>query len=317
MPFPNTSETKPSPDVATELADQIDSYLRYCETVRRLSAHTIANYRRDLRFFQEFCKRQQLNTATDVSESHIRRLVAERRQCGLAARSIQRMLSAIRSLYKHLERNQHRKYNPAALVSAPKAPAKLPKAAEVDQLQQFLDIDDGDDLAIRDTAMFELLYSSGLRLAELVSLNLEQLYLSEQQLRVTGKGNKTRLLPMGRKALDAVSAWLTVRASWAVSDTERALFVSRRNTRISSRSVQTRLAYWSKRQALGYQLHPHMLRHSFASHLLQSSGDLRALQELLGHANLATTQVYTHLDYQHLAEVYDQAHPRARKRSKG
>ena len=209
---------------------------------------------------------------------------------------------------KHLLKN-----NPAVDIRAPKSARTLPKTLDADTLTQLLEIDSNDILAVRDKTMMELFYSSGLRLSELVNLDLENIDLQESSLRATGKGNKTRILPIGRKAIDALKAWLHRRGEVANTET-RALFVSKRGTRISVRSVQQRLDYWRKKQGLEQHIHPHKLRHSFASHILESSGDLRAVQELLGHADISTTQIYTHLDFQHLAKVYDNAHPRARKK---
>lgn len=293
------------------LHDSIAQFLQYGESVRRLASHTISSYRRDLAVFNAHCSERNLIAAQHVTEADIRDFVASQHRRGLSGRSIQRQLSSIRSLYNFLNRSSSSKHNPAVSVRAPKSASKLPKAVEVDQLQQFLTIEPGDALAARDSAMFELMYSSGLRLSELVAIDIGQVSGGEDLLTVTGKGNKTRTVPVGKQALKACQQWLALRPELSTTNTESALFLSRRGTRISVRSVQARLEYWCKRQALGHKLHPHMLRHSFASHLLQSSGDLRALQELLGHANISTTQIYTHLDYQHLAAVYDQAHPRA------
>lgn len=255
-----------------------------------------------------------MESAERLTQADVRDLIAEQRLKGLGGRSIQRLLSSIRSLYQFLIREQGYQNNPALGIRAPKSPQPLPKAVDVDQLQQFLDQPADGALAARDNAMFELMYSSGLRLAELVSLNVRQINLQEGEFTVVGKGSKTRTLPVGAKALEALQLWLGHRPELDRSGQESALFLSQRGTRISPRSVQDRLRYWCQRHANGQALHPHMLRHSFASHLLQSSGDLRALQELLGHANIATTQIYTHLDYQHLAEVYDQSHPRAQRK---
>jgi len=200
-------------------------------------------------------------------------------------------------------------------VSAPKIPKRLPKNLDVDSISHLLDLPTDDDLAIRDAAMMELLYASGIRLAELVSLDRDDIDHRMMQLRVTGKGSKTRIVPFGRCAEKALKKWLSVRQSWLNEKPELALFVSKRLQRISPRTVQQRLNYWGKQQGVVGDLHPHKLRHSFASHMLESSGDLRAVQEMLGHANLSTTQVYTHLDFKRLASVYDSAHPRARKKS--
>lgn len=294
------------------LAQEIQQYLDYAGNVRRLSPHTISNYRRDLGKLLNYCTAQNLLTANDIQTADIRDFIAKEHRQGLSGTTIQRLLSAIRSLFNFLNRNRQNKRNPALDIRAPKTAQRLPKAAEVDEMQQFLQIDTDEILACRDACMFELLYSSGLRLSELVQLNLQDADIKARLVTVCGKGNKTRELPIGKKAIEALNHWLPRRKEMLKQTATDAVFLSKRGTRISPRSVQSRLEYWSKQQAVGQKLHPHMLRHSFASHLLQSSGDLRALQELLGHANITTTQIYTHLDYQHLAKVYDNAHPRAR-----
>ncbi len=311
---PPISDSKTSNDTPLRTLDSlINEFLSYGRTVRRLSVNTMGAYQRDLTLFSNHCALQDLTSPEQVTEADVRGLVGKQHRRGLSGRSIQRLLSSIRSLYGFYNRNAVVKHNPALSVRAPKTNKTLPKAAEVDQLQHFLSISADDALAARDAAMFELMYSSGLRLSELVSVNLADLDFKANMLLVTGKGNKTRSLPVGSKATSAIREWMKWRQDFSPANDETALFLSKRGTRIKPRSVQARLEYWCKQQAMGHKLHPHMLRHSFASHLLQSSGDLRALQELLGHANISTTQVYTHLDYQHLAEVYDKAHPRAVK----
>lgn len=231
----------------------------------------------------------------------------------LSARSIATKMSSLRSFCDYLVRMAVLKANPARGVVTPKQGRPLPKNLDVDQVYQLLNItDEGDPLAVRDRAIMELFYSSGLRLAELVALNVADLARDDRQLRVLGKGNKERVVPVGRMALEWLNKWLAVRPLLAV-DGEPALFLSKQKRRISARSVQLRLEQWGVKQSLAPHVHPHKLRHSFATHLLESSADLRAVQELLGHANLATTQIYTHLDFKRLAEVYDQAHPRARR----
>jgi integrase/recombinase XerC len=222
-------------------------------------------------------------------------------------------LSATRAFYRYLIGEGVAQYNPAEGVQAPKSPKKLPKLLDVDQAAQLLEIDDKDPLAIRDKAILELMYSSGLRLSELVMLNIDSLDLADAMVTVVGKGKKTRAVPIGEQARKAIKQWLKIRDNMA-NDEEFAVFVSQRGNRISRRSIQQRLKLWAKKQGITNLVNPHMLRHSFASHLLESSGDLRAVQELLGHADISTTQVYTHLDFQHLANVYDDAHPRARKK---
>ncbi len=322
MPYRDTSshsaisDSTISIDTSLRALDSlISEFLRYGRSVRRLSPNTLSAYQRDLKLFSDYCQHQNLHSPEQVSEADVRSLVGKQHRRGLSGRSIQRLLSSVRALYGFYNRNAVNKHNPALSVRAPKTNKALPKAAEVDQLQNFLRISADDALAARDAAMFELMYSSGVRLGELVSVNIGDLDCNAKLLSVVGKGNKTRSLPVGSKALSAITEWLKWRADFSPDANEPALFLSNRGSRIKPRSVQARLEYWCKQQAMGHKLHPHMLRHSFASHLLQSSGDLRALQELLGHANISTTQVYTHLDYQHLAEVYDKAHPRAVKAS--
>ncbi len=299
------------------LAADVDQFLHYLQNNRLLSKHTVSNYQRDLTKLQQYCAEHELDDAGQLQAGDIRDFIAREHRRGLSGRSIQRLLSAVRSLFRHLNNMHGLKHNPAVGIQAPKAAQRLPKAAEVDELQHFLAMPGDSWIAGRDRAMFELLYSSGLRLNELVSLNCSELNLNEGrgEVRVLhGKGDKTRVVPVGRAARTALKHWLAHRAEYAAPEEKQAVFISQRGTRISARSVQARLRYWSQRQNLRQGLHPHMLRHSFASHLLQSSGDLRALQEMLGHANISTTQVYTHLDYQHLAAVYDKAHPRAKRR---
>lgn len=294
----------------------IDDYLARLQTERQLSPHTLSNYRRDLKQLSAFCLEQDLNEWTRLDSQHIRHYVAQRHRRGLAAKSLQRELSALRGFFDFLIREGRLSANPARDVQAPRVKRKLPRTLDVDKTAALLDeteTDASNPLWVRDRAILELFYSSGLRLSELVQLDLGQLDLSEARVRVHGKGNKERDLPIGRQALAALRAWLAVRQDMPLED-KQALFVSRHGRRISARNIQKRLRDRARKLGLDVPVHPHMLRHSFASHLLESSGDLRAVQELLGHADIATTQIYTHLDFQHLAKVYDQAHPRARKK---
>ncbi|MGD8808682.1 MAG: tyrosine recombinase XerC [Gammaproteobacteria bacterium] len=293
--------------------DHVEAFLRQLATVRRLSENTVAAYRRDLESLLEFTRREGVTSLSGLDSWHVRRFAAEHYRHGLSPRSIARRLSAVRSFLGWLVREGVLEANVANNVQAPKPSRRLPSALDADQVSKLLERSGEDAVTIRDRAMFELLYSSGLRLAELVSLDMNSIDLGERTLAVTGKGSKSRILPFGRKALDALQQWLVARPEIGAQG-ENALFVSRRGTRLSMRSVQARLGVWSRRQSLPVHVHPHMLRHSFASHLLESSGDLRAVQELLGHSSISTTQVYTHLDFQHLAHVYDRAHPRARRR---
>lgn len=296
--------------MADPLANQ---FLNYLKSEKRYSPHTIDAYRRDLNQIA-----RQLNIRTDedwkiISPQQVRLAIAQAHRQGLNGRSLQRRLSALRRFYAWLGHKQGLENNPAVGISAPRSERHLPRALDTDQTQRLMQALPDNALDARDLAMLELTYSSGLRLAELASLNLKDIDLRAAALRVTGKGSKTRELPIGRYACKALQAWLNQRRELAPDD-EQALFVSRQGRRISHRSIQQRFKNWAHRQGLEVPLHPHMLRHSFASHLLESSGDLRAVQELLGHADISTTQIYTHLDFQHLAKVYDQAHPRARKK---
>lgn len=291
------------------LADYFDKL----KNERRLSVHTLSNYRRDLRHFTEHLQANDLQHWSDVTESEVRDYVSARHRQQLSARSLQRELSAIRSFFNYLITEQQINYNPAKSVQAPKAKQLLPKTLDVDQMQRLLEIRDEGPLAIRDKAILELFYSSGLRLSELVNLDLAQLELKQGMLTVTGKGNKTRRLPIGKKAIEALQNWLVVRKEMLKTENP-AVFLSQLGKRISTRSVQQRMRHWAQKQGMINHVHPHMLRHSFASHILESSGDLRAVQELLGHSDINTTQIYTHLDFQHLSKVYDKAHPRANKK---
>lgn len=306
------SDTPAGPDTALNArhAALLREYLDRLAHERRMSPHTLANYERDLRvYFGLLAGREP----AAVTPHDIRRFVATLHGRGLAGRSLARMLSAWRGFYRHLARHHGVPHNPCLDVRAPKSPRRLPHALSPDEATQLVGIDDEQDLAVRDRAIFELFYSSGLRLAELVGLSPADVDMNDATVRVTGKGNKTRIVPVGRHALDALRAWLAVRAAIpGVADD--ALFVTRGATRLSARAVQARVKTWAARQGLTVNAHPHLLRHSFASHVLQSSGDLRAVQEMLGHASISTTQVYTHLDHQYLAKVYDQAHPRARRK---
>jgi integrase/recombinase XerC len=296
-------------------AGPIEPFLAHLTHERRLAPLTIRSYRRDLEGIAAWLA-QGGGDATSLGrmdQQQVRRYVAWRHRAGASGRTLQRELASLRSLYRWLLREGLAKVSPAVGVRAPKTPRRLPVTLEADQLCQLLDQPQDDLLAIRDTAMVELFYSSGLRLAELVAVNLGDIDGADAALSVTGKGAKTRRVPVGAKAREAVERWLRVRANLA-AEGERALFVSSRGGRIHPRTVQARLAQWARERGATRGLHPHLLRHSFASHLLESSGDLRAVQEFLGHADISTTQIYTHLDFQHLAQVYDQAHPRAKKK---
>jgi integrase/recombinase XerC len=291
-------------------ASRIDLFLG---TLQHLSEHTRKSYQRDLMVLLEFVNAQEVHQWNELDGRQIRSFVAWRHRQGIGGRSLQRNLSATRAFYRYLIGEGVAQHNPAEGVQAPKSPKILPKLLDVDQASQLLEIDDKDPLAIRDKAILELMYSSGLRLSELVMLNIDSLDLADAVVTVVGKGKKTRVVPIGKQARKAIEQWFKCRDKMA-NDEEFAVFVSQRGNRISRRSVQQRLKLWAMKQGITNRVNPHMLRHSFASHLLESSGDLRAVQELLGHADISTTQVYTHLDFQHLANVYDDAHPRARKK---
>ncbi len=293
--------------------DWIERFAVHMGSERRLSPLTVDGYRREITRFSQQLADQGVDSWRAVDESRVRDYITRRHRQGAGAPTLQRALSAIRSFYKFLLREGAATHNPATGVSAPRGTRKLPDALDVDRVTALLDMPAEGGLDIRDRAIFELMYSSGLRLAETVSLDLGDVDLTEALVHVTGKGSKQRVVPVGTVACQWLANWLGERHALAAG-TETALFVSRRGTRLTARSVQARLARWARIQGLGRPVHPHMLRHSFASHMLESSGDLRAVQELLGHADISTTQVYTHLDFQHLAQVYDRAHPRARRR---
>ena len=302
-------------DNPAQVDQRISEFLDYLRDQRRASPHTLSNYQRDLEKLQSYCNEAQLNEWNTLRDQHIRAFIARLRRNDLSPRSIQRTLSTVRSFYNYLQRQGLARINPANDVSAPKQGRPLPGVLDVDQTAQLLNINSADPLELRDTAMMELFYSSGLRLSELTGLDLIDIDLKDQTVRVTGKGNKERVVPVGKFAIAALQAWLQIRGDM-LAEGERALFINNRGQRISQRMVQLRMKEWAIKQGINSNLHPHVLRHSFASHLLESSGDLRAVQELLGHADISTTQIYTHVDFQHLAEVYDKAHPRARKKSK-
>ena len=291
----------------------LQRFLDHLVHERRLSPHTSGNYGRDLERARVWSEKQGIGSWPELRQHHIRGYVAERHRAGTAGKSLQRELSALRTLFNFLIREGEMEQNPALDVRAPKVQRKLPATLDADQLGRLLDGATDDPLQIRDLAIMELLYSSGLRLAELVAIDLGDIDMSEGSLEVVGKGAKSRRVPVGTKAIEALGRWLTLRPGIAAIG-ERALFVSRRGNRLQPRSIQMRLKQWALQQGAPRSVHPHLLRHSFASHILESSGDLRAVQELLGHADISTTQIYTHLDFQHLAKVYDNAHPRSKKR---
>ena len=290
----------------------LNGYLAWLRNEKRYSALTAENYARDIVHLLELAAETPL---ADLETHQIRRYIAQLHSRGLGGRSLARMLSAWRGFFTYLMRDHGLTGNPCAGLRAPKSSRNLPQALSPDEAARMVDLPTDTTEAIRDKAIFELFYSSGLRLAELVSLDPEQLDLSASEVRVTGKGSKTRIVPLGQFAVTALKAWMVVRGQLA-REGETALFVGSRGSRISPRVVQLRMKQWGVKQGISSNVHPHLLRHSFASHVLQSSGDLRAVQEMLGHASISTTQVYTHLDFQYLSKIYDAAHPRAKRKSR-
>jgi len=294
-------------------AGWIDRFIRHLEFERRLSPLTCKNYRRDLKTLAAYCEQSGVGEWKDLDSEHVRAYAAACFRKGLSSKSIQRRLSAARTFFRYLIREKEVRKDPIASVSAPKGKKRLPDNLDADRMARLLQISGDGPIVDRDRAILELLYSSGLRLAELIGLNLGDVDMHDATVHVTGKGNKDRIVPVGRHALKALRQWAITRPDLAAAD-EKALFVSNRGSRISSRSVQSRVKHWAKKQGIDTNVYPHLFRHSFATHMLESSHDLRGVQELLGHANISTTQVYTHLDFQHLAQIYDQTHPRARKK---
>jgi len=291
----------------------IGRYLAHLRTERRLSPHTEAAYRRDLDALAAYCAAEKIAAWKQVDNFHVRTFAAREHRDGLGPRSVQRRLSALRGFFNYLIRERVIESNPAADIRAPKGAKRLPKTLDADQVASLLARKPTDVLSRRDLAMLELLYSSGLRLAELAGLDVTDLDLADRTVRVLGKGSKTRVLPVGSKAVEALRAWLGERRG-LVKDGAGALFTGQNGRRLGTRAIQKRIGRWAAGSDLNVPVHPHLLRHSFATHLLESSRDLRGVQELLGHADISTTQVYTHLDFAHLARIYDQSHPRARRR---
>lgn len=292
------------------VADWTARFERYLTSERQVSPHTVRNYRFELRRVQTLLP--QGLSWHQLDGDHLQGVLNKLHRQGLGPRSIALCVSALKQFYQYLLRESLVSLDPAAQLSAPKQGKPLPKNMDVDSVTHLLSIEGDDPLSLRDKAMMELFYSSGLRLAELAALNTLDIQYSDYQVKVMGKGSKERIVPVGRIAMAAIEQWLMVRASLPCVDD--ALFVTAKGNRLAHRSIQARLNKWGQAQGLSMHVHPHKLRHSFATHMLESSADLRAVQELLGHANLSTTQVYTSLDFQHLAKVYDGAHPRAKKR---
>lgn len=296
-----------------DLNTAISDFLNQARDGATLSPATLDAYGRDLERLARWCASRDLSRVADLSQADIRAFAAGEHRRGLDPRSIQRSLSAVRRLFRYLIRERRVKVNPAEGVRAPKVRPKLPVTLDVDQVRRLLEIPDEGPLSRRDRAMLELFYASGLRISELAGLTWDRLDLADGMVRIVGKGRRERMVPVGRYAISALTRWRRDHLDIAGLEQPR-VFVSLKGRPLSVRAIQKRVAWWSARQGLDQRVHPHQLRHSFASHLLESSGDLRAVQELLGHANLSTTQVYTHLDFQHLAEVYDKTHPRARRK---
>ena len=297
----------PPPDA---LDVRVAAYLQHLAVERRLSANTVQNYRHDLQALTGWMRGAELREFSSLLGESLRGFIASEHRRGLAAKSLQRRLSALRSFFQHLLKHGELAGNPAQGVRAPKAPRKLPQVLDADEMTRLVEVPTDSAIGRRDRAMLELFYSSGLRLSELCALRWNELDLREGLVRVTGKGDKTRLVPVGSFARTALEEWRT--QSTPAADTP--VFPGRSGGPISPRAVQLRLRQIAQQQGIWKRVHPHLLRHSFASHVLESSGDLRGVQELLGHADIATTQIYTHLDFQHLAKVYDSAHPRAKRK---
>jgi len=290
----------------------INSFLAKLRNERNYSPHTLKSYSRDLNLLVAYCDQEKISHWTDIDDQHIRSLISKKHRQGLGGASLQHLLSTFRSFFKYLLVENIIKNNPAQNIQAPKTGRKLPSTLDVDSITRLIEIKGDEVEIIRDRAILELFYSSGLRLSELSSLDVENgKNITSGTIRVKGKGDKERDIPVGKKACDAINAWLMRRAEIA-NENEHALFVGKQGKRIHNSVIQKRLKYWAQKQGIDMNVFPHLLRHSFASHMLESSGDLRAVQELLGHADISTTQIYTHLDFQHLAKVYDAAHPRAK-----
>jgi len=295
------------------MKEHAQNFFSYLKNERGLSARTLTAYQRDVSALLKFLESETIERPDQVTQHHIRALIAQKHRKGLGGKSLQRLLSALRSFFSWMLREGIAQHNPAKAVRAPKSPRHLPATLDADTIGQLLDIPTDSPLAVRDKAIMELFYSSGLRLSELADLQWQQIDLPSGMVTVTGKGNRSRMVPVGRIAAEALLEWRKVRGQYAALE-EPHVFISQRGNPISPRTIQTRIRHWAKHQGMLQNVYPHLLRHSFASHMLESSGDLRGVQELLGHADISTTQIYTHLDFQHLAKVYDKAHPRAKKK---
>ena len=295
----------------------IKEFLSYLKSVKQYSPHTVKGYERDLKKLSDYLSAQDIENWKIVKEHDLRAFINSERRRGLSPRSIQRLLSSCRTFFENLLIEGHIQLSPAQNVSSPKSAQLLPKAMDADLVQRLLDFKPKGMIEIRDKALAELLYSSGLRLSEVCQLEVQDLDLKERTCRVLGKGNKTRIVPVGKKAIQAIRDWMIYRSELKASKetSTHAIFLNNKGNRISARSIQLRLEKLCLQRGIP-GINPHMLRHSFASHVLESSGDLRAVQEMLGHSDIGTTQIYTKLDFQHLSKVYDKAHPRAKKRTR-
>jgi len=296
------------------LPDWKNKFIEYCDIQKNLAALTLKAYDRDLNEFFQF---HQLKDTTlnpqDIQDSDISAFLVDRFSQGISPKSLARYRSSIKNLFAFIVQKKGLETNPVEFVNTPKTSQKLPNVLDVDTITHLVNIPLESEIAIRDKAIIELFYSSGLRLTELSQLHWHNIDFDQSLVTVLGKGNKQRVVPLGKKAADALQQWQSTALLWDTQKT-RFVFISKRNTQLKQRSIQARIKYWAQRQGLWERVYPHLLRHSFASHILESSGDLRAVQEMLGHADISTTQIYTHLNFQHLAKVYDKAHPRARKK---
>ncbi|PJC84976.1 tyrosine recombinase XerC [Vibrio sp. HA2012] len=313
------SKHSPATDNATllvlpdTLEEPIQRFLDYLQNEQGLSHHTRKNYRHQLRLIAELLYRSGISHWQQVDPAKVRQLIAKGQEAGIKASSQATRLSSLRSFFDFLLLKNELTANPARGIAAPKKDKPLPKNLDVDEIDQLLSVNEEDPLSIRDRAMMELMYGAGIRLAEMISLNVKDILPDSDEIRVTGKGNKERKVPFSGLAREWVNHWLSIRSKILRDPDEQALFISKLGRRISPRNVQKRMEEWGQKQQVASHITPHKLRHSFATHILESSNNLRAVQELLGHENISTTQIYTHLDFQHLAQVYDQAHPRAKK----
>ena len=292
------------------IAAGIDRFLDHMAVERQASPHTLSNYRRDLMAWQDYCRQQDIDDPEQLQFAHIQQFMVQEHRRGLSAKSVQRRLSALRSQFKFLMKRGELRNDPSTGLRAPKAARKLPQVLDVDEAVRLVELPTDGGLGRRDRALLELLYSSGLRVSELCALRWRDLDLDDSLVTVFGKGSKTRIVPIGSHARMALQDWQMESAATS----EAPVFPGRAGAAISTRAVQLRLRQLAQRQGVWKRVYPHLLRHSFASHMLESSGDLRSVQELLGHADIATTQIYTHLDFQRLATVYDAAHPRAKRK---